>query len=101
MVFFWDTLVEDVYLALPYYFDSNNGEDRSNMVMNINKDFYALVQAPLYQYNHLKGDFEERGFKPSPLDHCMLYGRGIIALIYVDDVIFFGPYQDNIDEVVK
>ena len=32
---------------------------------------------------------------------CMFYIRGTISLIYVDDVIFFGPEQDKIDEVIK
>ena len=31
----------------------------------------------------------------------MFYGRGIIELIYVDDLLFFGTDQDNIDEFVK
>ena len=31
----------------------------------------------------------------------MFYGKGIIALIYVDDVLFFGTEQDQIDEVIK
>ena len=30
----------------------------------------------------------------------MLYGRGTISLIYVDDVLFFGTEQDKIDEVI-
>ena len=71
------------------------------MVMNINKSFYGLVKTPLYWYNNLKGAFEERGFKPSPLDPCMFYGRGMIALIYVDDVLFFGTGQYKINEEIK
>ena len=43
----WATLLEDVYLALPYYFDSETGEDRYKMVMKLNKSLYVLVQAPL------------------------------------------------------
>ena len=31
----------------------------------------------------------------------MFYGIGMIALIYVDDVLLFGPDQYNIDEVIK
>ena len=31
----------------------------------------------------------------------MFYGRGIIELIYVDDLLFFGTDQDNIDKVIK
>ena len=96
-----DTLVEDVYLTLPYYFDSDTGEDRSNMVMKLNNSIYGLVQAPLYWYNNLKGYFEAIGFKARPLDPCMLYVRGMIALIYVDDALLFLPDQDNIYEIIK
>ena len=31
----------------------------------------------------------------------MFYGRGTIELIYVENVLFFGPDQDNIDEFIK
>ena len=31
----------------------------------------------------------------------MFYVIVIIALIYVDDVLFFGTDQDNIDEFIK
>ena len=49
----------------------------------------------------MKGDFDARGFKPIPLDHYMLYGRVMIALIYVDDALLFGPDQDKIDEFIN
>ena len=42
------TLLEDFYLALSYYFDSETGEERSNMVMKLNESLYGLVQEPLY-----------------------------------------------------
>ena len=71
------------------------------MSMKLNKSLYGLVQPPLYWYNNLKGAVEERGFKPRPLGPCIFYGRGVISLIYFDDVIFFGPDQDKIDEVIK
>ena len=70
---FQSTLLEDVYLDLPYYFDSDTGEDRAKMAMQLNYSLCGLVQAPLHWYNHLKGDFEERGFKPSPLCTCVYY----------------------------
>ena len=31
----------------------------------------------------------------------MFYGISMISLIYVDDVLFFGPYQYKIDEIIK
>ena len=99
--FFQDTLVEDVYILLPYNFDSETGEDRSNMVTKLNKSLYGLVQDSLYYQNNLKVDFEEIGYKPIPLYPWMFYGRGMISLIYVDDVIFFGTDQYKIGEVIK
>ena len=71
------------------------------MVMKINKNLYGLVKSPLFCYNNMKGGFEELGFKPSNMDPCMFYIRGMISLIYVDDVLLFGPDQDNIDDAIK
>ena len=31
----------------------------------------------------------------------MFYGRGMIVIMYVDGVLFFGTDQDRIDEVIK
>ena len=31
----------------------------------------------------------------------MFYVRGMIVLIYVNDVLFFSTDQDNIDKVIK
>ena len=69
--------------------------------MNINKSLYGMFQYPLYWYNRLEGAFEEICFKPSPLDHYMFYGKGVIEIIYVDDVLLFVTDQYKIDEVIK
>ena len=84
--FVQDTLLEYVYLALPYYYYYDTGEDRDMMFMKLNKSLNGLVQKSLYRYNNLKVYFEPRGFKPFPLYPFILYGRGMISLIYVDDV---------------
>ena len=99
--FFKTTLVEGVYIALPSYFDTYTDKDRAEIFMKINNSLYALLQSPFDYYNHLKGSFEAIGFKPRPLDPCMFYGRGIFLLIYVDDLLLFGPDQYNILKVVK
>ena len=55
--FFQATLLEDICLALPYYFESDTGEYRSNMVMMIIKNLYGMVKPPLLCYNDTKGGF--------------------------------------------
>ena len=71
------------------------------MVVKLNKSLYRQVQAPLYCYNNMNGDFEARGFKPILLDPWMFYERVIITLIYVDDDLLFDTNQDKIYEVIK
>ncbi len=55
----------------------------------------------MYWYTHLTKAFEDKGFTKSEHDPCMMFGRGMIVLIYVDDCLFFGPDGDNIDAFVK
>ena len=69
--------------------------------MKLNKILYGLVQSSLYWYNHLKRNFEARGVKTIPLDPLTFYERGMMAQIYVDGLVFFGPDQDNTDELIK
>ena len=49
----------------------------------------------------MNGGFEVRCIKGSNMDPCMFYSRCMISLIYVDDVLLFGPDQDNIDDAIK
>ena len=98
---FQATLVEDVYISPQYYYYYDTGEHISDMVMKLNNSLNGMVKYPFVRYNRLNWGFELQGFKPRHLDTWMFYGSDIIAIIYVGDVIFFGPDQDNIDEVIK
>jgi hypothetical protein len=94
-------LNEEVYIALPDYFVSNEGYTRNEVILKLNKSLYGLVQAPMYWYNHLTKVFKDKGFKMSDHDPCLFYGRGMIVLIYVDDCLFFGPDGAKIDEFIQ
>ena len=81
-------------------FDGTQGYGKVEVVMKLNCSLYGLVQAPLYWYNHLKDSLAKVGFKRSDLDSCLFYGHLIVVLIYLDDCLFFGPYQKKIDEMI-
>ena len=87
---------EDVYITLPPCFCNNSDRDNMKLVMKINISLYGLVQSPLYWFNTLKKALEDNGFKQSDYDHSLFYGKNIISLCYVNDVIFFGPDQAKI-----
>ena len=94
------TLKESIYVTLPTGFEGPDGQHRSEVVLKLNKSLYGLVQAPMYWYNHLKAELKRVGLVPSPLDPCLFYGRGMVILCYVDDCLFFGPDQQEIDKVI-
>ena len=39
-----------------------------------------------------------RGFVQSEIDMCVYYRKSVVLMIYVDDGIFIGPKQAEIDE---
>jgi hypothetical protein len=94
-------LEEEVYLTLPAGFDGPSGEDRKDVVLKLKKSLYGLVQAPMYWFNFLKAKFESVGLMQSELDPCLFYGRGVIALCYVDDCLFWGPDESEIDKIIS
>jgi hypothetical protein len=95
------TLKEEVYIALPDHFETDEGYQRGEVLLKLDKSLYGLVQAPMYWYNHLTKAFEDKGFTKSEHDPCMMFGRGMIVLIYVDDCLFFGPDGNKIDAFVN
>jgi hypothetical protein len=81
-------LKEDVFLTLPACFELPGGEDTRDYVMKLNRSLYGLVQSPINWYSHLKDALEDVGFEKSDHDPCLFYGRGMVLLVYVDDVLF-------------
>jgi hypothetical protein len=77
---------ENIYVALPRGFETKNETEK---VLKLRRSLYGLVQAPLYWGNHLKAALEAEGLKQSVSDPCMYLGDNMVALTYVDDVLFF------------
>ena len=92
-------LKENVYLNLPPGFCGSEGTRK--MVLKLKKSLYGLVQAPKAWYEYLKDKLGELEIKPSTLDPCLFFGKGLVLLVYVDDILVFGPNKHNIDELIK
>jgi len=58
------TLNKDIYVTLPSMYDPKHGPE---VILQLNKSLYGLVQAPLSWYNHLKKGLEECGFREPKL----------------------------------
>lgn len=89
----------DVYCELPTEFSLADG-GKSEYVLKLKKSLYGLKQAPLLWFKTLKKSLLDRGFKASKQDPCMFMKKGLVALVYVDDVLFFGTSDAIIDEMI-
>ena len=90
-------LKDDVYIALPKDFDSND----NNSVLKLNASLYGMRQSPLMWYEHLQAGLEKSGFKSSTTDQCLFLGDNIICVVYVDDYLFFACDSLNIAAMIK
>jgi hypothetical protein len=48
----------------------------------------------------LRGNLHDVGSTSSTSDPCLFISDKVIALVYVDDTLFFSPKQEYIDEIL-
>ena len=86
---------EDIYVHQPAGF--NRGK---NKVLKLKKTVYGLKQAPRYFFKYLTEHLERQGLRQSYKDPCLFIGNTIVAVVYVDDILFFSKNEDDISKVV-
>ena len=89
---------EHVYIELPDYFGSRDGE---NVVLKLKKSLYGLKQAPLRWFEWLRNGLIKRGFTQCVNEPCLFSKNGVIILVYVDDCLFFGKNGQILDETIE
>ena len=88
---------EEVYCELPQEF---LGPDGGEYVLKLKKSLYGLKQAPRLWFKTLEKSLHDRGFKSSAVDPCLFLMDDLVALVYVDDVLFFGKSEKIIDNMI-
>ena len=91
-------LDETVYVWLPsdIKLDGNDGR----LALKLKKSLYGLRQAPLKWFEKLRGSLIERGFKQSAQDPCLFLSAKVVAMVWVDDVLFFARDEVDIDSII-
>jgi hypothetical protein len=85
-----------MFMEIPRGFKFNGS--RRTHCLSLKKNLYGQKQAGRVWNEYLHEGLVARGFKQSEVDMC-LYHRGKVALLlYVDDGIFIGPTQKDIDD---
>jgi Reverse transcriptase (RNA-dependent DNA polymerase) len=94
-------LDKDVYVVLPAMFMDTSGIDAKNLCLKLNKSLYGMREAPKLWNDWLSKALIKAEFKPSAEDPGVYYGRGMAIVVYVDDVLFYGPDESEMEKVIE
>jgi len=89
---------EKVYLEMPRGFKQYDKRGRPK-VLSLKRCQYGLRQSPRGFWKYMTQQMEACGLKQSKLDPCLFIGPTVIAVIYIDDCIFWSATEDSIYEV--
>ena len=85
---------EKVYVRMPQGFRKNG------KVLKLKKTLYGLKQSPRMFWKYLTKSMEECGLKQSALDPCLFIGEKVVAVCYVDDILFFAKDEADIEKLM-
>jgi Reverse transcriptase (RNA-dependent DNA polymerase) len=95
-------LDEEIYMRQPEGFKARGQE---NKVIHLQHALYGLKQAGFAWWKELNSSMNELGFKclvsNASLFVCKDYKEIIIAIVYVDNAIFFGKNKAQVDAKKK
>jgi hypothetical protein len=77
-------------MELPSGIQLSNGSSKTR-VLKLIKNMHGQNQAGRVWNQTLKKGLEEIGFTQSRVDECVFYKGVTIFVVYLDDIIFFGP----------
>jgi hypothetical protein len=87
---------EHIYVRQPAGFKRGEG-----LVLKLKRSVYGLRQAPRYFFQFLTKHMEAIGLSQSKKDPCLFVGTDVIAVVYVDDILFFAKEDSRINEVIS
>jgi hypothetical protein len=86
----------EMYMEVPQGFNVDGA--RRDYCLKLRKNLYGQKQAGRVWNQYLHDGLLARGFTQSSVDMCVYYRKSVMLMIYVDDGIFIGPKQQDIDE---
>jgi len=85
----------EVYVEMP------RGFSEPGKVLKLKKSLYGLKQSPRNHFKNLSSKLFSLGFEQSEADPCLFLTDKVIALVYVDDTLFFSRDDAEITAVIK
>ena len=91
---------EDIYMELPQGIDTATGNSKDH-VLKLLKNIYGQKQAGRVWNSHLVEKLASIGFHPSLIDDCVFYRGDVIFMVYVDDGIFVGSDDTQLQDIIN
>jgi hypothetical protein len=91
----------DIYMELPLGCSTDNGGNKNDHVLKLIKNLYGLRDASKTWFEHLKKGLLDLDFKPSSIDPCIFYKKGLTLIVYVDDCLVFCKKREDADQLIK
>ena len=85
---------ERAYVRMP------RGFEQPGKVLKLKQSVYGLKQAPRCFWMYLTEKMDEVGLKQSKFDSCLFIGEKVIAVAYVDDILFWAKDEADITNVM-
>jgi hypothetical protein len=90
----------DIYMELPQGIQTKHGNSKEH-VSKLEKNIYDQKQAGCMWNSFLVDKLPSIGFTTSLIDDCVFFCGNIIFMVYVDDGIFLGSDDLQLQEVIK
>jgi hypothetical protein len=90
----------DIYMELPQGIQTKHRNSKEH-VLKLEKNIYGQKQAGRVWNSFLVDKLMSIGFTMSLIDDCVFFCGGIIFMLYVDNGIFLGSDDLQLQEVIK
>jgi hypothetical protein len=90
----------DIYMKLPQGIQTKHGNSKE-YVLKLEKNIYGQKQAGRVWNSFLVDKLTSIGFTTLLIDDCVFFRGDIIFMVYVDNGIFLGSNDLQLQEVIK
>ncbi len=90
----------DIYMELPQGIQTKHGNSKE-LVLKLEKNIYGQKQAGRVWNSFLVDKLTSIGFTTSLIDDCVFFRGDVISMVYVDNGIFLGINNLQLQEVIK
>ena len=98
----WDSPPQEEQERSGVYIKNPRGFMQPGKVLKIIRFLYGLKQIPHNFFHRLKSNLEGTGLEPiDDVDPCLFISDKVVCMVYVDDILFFGPEERYISEAIK